>query len=318
MLTIAFISCADLSRYHFSKLNPLLTHDDQAACDFLQAQGHTIKAIAWGMPIHILKELSCDLIIIRSPWDYMESEQKRQGFMHWLSLLNEAELPLENPYQIMRWNLDKRYLLELGTSGVPIPQTLLLSEDELSFNAIDLAVKDWHQAVVKPCIGAAAQDTYLLNKNTIGAFFEQYSLLKPGRAFLLQPFIPTIAEEGEWSCIFFNNSYSHAVLKRPQKGHWLVQDERGGTVESAAPPSLIKDFALHTYEVLRSLLKEKSSFAGSLLYARIDIMPGPLLGEIELVEPELFFLDRPGLKPNKNALEQFHEGIQKRVKKSIR
>ena len=33
--------------------------------------------------------------------------------------------------------------------------------------------------------------------------------------YLVQPFIAEVAIEGEWSLLFFDGAYSHAVLKRP-------------------------------------------------------------------------------------------------------
>jgi hypothetical protein len=55
-------------------------------------------------------------------------------------------------------------------------------------------------------------------------------------------------------------------------------------------------------------LKEKFDVC-DLLYARLDVFPGLYISELELVEPELFFLDRRTMKPNVRALQLFHDGI---------
>jgi len=315
VLKIAFVTCADLGRFYVSEKDPKFTRDDQPACDFLTTHGHEVHALLWGTSISTVKEQAFDCIVIRSPWDYTDSEANMKGFVLWLSLLEEAELPLLNPYKIARWNLDKHYLLELAAEGIAIPHTEILRHDEEPALKIKEAIRRWQRVVLKPCIGAAARDCFVVTPDNYWQILQAFPLIKHQRSFLLQPFLPSIMEEGEWSCIFLHHAFSHAVWKLPKSGDWRVQDELGGQTQSLDAPSDIRALAEQTFSSLLRLLHKKFDEEPYLLYARIDIMPGPVVGEIELVEPELFFLKRPSLEPNIDALNKFYEGIIQTTKR---
>src|SRR5688572_24089845 len=113
MRKIGFITCADLSRYNVSPRNPLLTYDDQTACDHLMSHGYDVKPVVWGTPAFEILNQRFDLLIVRSAWDYMDSEQNRVGFLAWLKELDDHQVPVANSYQVLRWNLDKHYLRDL-------------------------------------------------------------------------------------------------------------------------------------------------------------------------------------------------------------
>ncbi len=53
-----------------------------------------------------------DLIVMRSPWDY---PQRIAEFLAWLDSLPASRVL--NPPALIRWNLDKRYLLDLEALG---------------------------------------------------------------------------------------------------------------------------------------------------------------------------------------------------------
>ena len=98
---------------------------------------------------------------------------------------------------------------------------------------------------------------------------------------LVQPFVPEVQDPGEWSLIFLDGVFSHAVVKRPAAGDFRVQEEFGGTRHPAdAPPELVAQA-----ERVLALAGERT------LYARVDgVVRGGLfqLLELELVEPSLF------------------------------
>ena len=104
---------------------------------------------------------------------------------------------------------------------------------------------------------------------------------------LVQPFLPEVASEGEWSLVFFGGQYSHAALKRPARGDFRVQWEFGGRAELDTPsPGLIEQAS----EALSKLGSE-------VLYARVDgLNQGGrfVLMEMEVNEPALFL----GLSPD--------------------
>ena len=116
--------------------------------------------------------------------------------------------------------------------------------------------------------------------------------------------------------MFLNGNYSHCVLKHPKQGDWRVQDELGGSVRSIDCPDDIRRFGEQTIELLQRFLVDKFGERGqSLLYCRMDVLPGNLMSEVELVEPELHFLDRRTMKGDPRALQLFFEGIRTAVDK---
>lgn len=105
------------------------------------------------------------------------------------------------------------------------------------------------------------------------------------------------------------------MLKRPGKNQWLVQDELGGSVESMMPPEDAKAVA---DIVMKKLAHAYSTSTGKLwikpVYARIDLIrihANFAVSELELVEPELFFLARSknACIPNAHALECFRRHL---------
>jgi hypothetical protein len=98
---------------------------------------------------------------------------------------------------------------------------------------------------------------------------------------MVQRFINEVLTIGEWSLLFFNNEFSHAVIKLPKVGDFRVQEDFGGSSEAAIPPPQLVEDARH----ILSLIDEP------LLFARVDgvEIDGRLcLMELELIEPFLF------------------------------
>jgi glutathione synthase/RimK-type ligase-like ATP-grasp enzyme len=287
--------------------NPLLTHDDQIAVYYLQAKGCSVEPVIWGTP---QGRLEFDALIVRSPWDYMDSENTRAGFFNWLAEIDRRGMRLLNSFPVLRWNLDKHYLIELNQAGVPIVPTEYI-EVGVSLEVVDAAFERYGAIVVKPCIAAAAKDTFLIQDAVELTQIKQHlQTIRGLRSFMVQPFVDGIRTQGEWSLVFLNESYSHAVWKLPKPGGWLVQDELGGSVQSAHPPEEVLGCAEDAFAKLQQILFKRFGEKSRLLYARVDVLPGFRIGELELVEPELFFLDRRTNEPNIPALQKFAEGLQ--------
>src|SRR3546814_2436579 len=49
-----------------------------------------------------------------------------------------------------------------------------------------------------------------------------------GQRRLVQPLMPGIFTEGEFSLFFFGGRFSHAIVKRPASGDFRVQEQFGG------------------------------------------------------------------------------------------
>jgi glutathione synthase/RimK-type ligase-like ATP-grasp enzyme len=145
----------------------------------------------------------------------------------------------------------------------------------------------WQKTILKPAVSGAARHTYLLTPDTLVSQEAVFRQLVTHEAMLLQPFQEDIVTRGEVSLMVFGGVYSHAVLKVAKQGDFRVQDDFGGSV--------------HDYQAT----PEEIAFAEQAvaacdtmpLYARVDILTdneGQIaLGELELIEPELWFRNNP-------------------------
>ena len=94
--------------------------------------------------------------------------------------------------------------------------------------------------------------------------------------------MPSVISEGEYSLFYFNNIYSHALLKKPASKDFRVQEEFGAEHTSISPEKLL----------LRSAEKVLCQIPSATLYARLDFVRNNnefLLMEAELIEPALYF-----------------------------
>lgn len=300
---IGFVTASDLSRYFPSPTDPLLTHDDAVMKRVLVAAGHSVVPVVWGTDPRLL--VAFDVLIVRSPWDYMDSDENRRGLFEWLRAVAGLGIRLENDLRWLLWNSDKIYLSELADLGVPVVPTRFLGVTDAADTAwLGSYFKANGPFVLKPSVSAAARDTFLIEgpdaaqylSSANGKVEGDFSDWRGSRTFMLQPFLPEIKTRGEWSLVYFDGLFSHAVHKRPADGAWLVQDELGGSVLSAEPPAAVFTVA---EQGVRALAKVGERLGiGLPLYLRIDVIEaesstrGPLIGELEMIEPELFFLTR--------------------------
>ena len=213
-----------------------------------------------------------DAFVIGSTWDYMT---RADEFLDQLTHF-AATRPLLNPLEIVKWNSDKRYLHDLENRGVPIvPTQHLPSPDRAKIDAA-FAHFDADEIVVKPAVGAGAWRQLRLRRDQ--AIDERE--LHDG-ALLVQPFLPTILDEGEYSFVYFDREFSHCTRKTPVDGDYRIQAEYGGRDLPHSPDD--RD--------LRSAQRVVDAIDGPLLYARVDmIRDGDELRviELELIEPYLY------------------------------
>lgn len=252
---------------------PQLAADDRLLQRALRERGHRADAVVWDDPDAAWQ--AYDLIVVRSCWDY---HLRPDVFLGWIARLEQLGAPLLNPPALLRWNLNKRYLLDLAARGVPVVPTVYLERGTTADLAALLAERGWGEAVVKPAIAATAFHTW----RTSAAAGEQkrFAALLAERSMLVQPLMPQIAD-GEWSLLCFGGTYNHAVLKRPAPGDFRSQDDFGGTVEPREPPP---GLVAQSMTVLAQL-------DTPWLYARVDglLVDGVFtLMELELIEPSLF------------------------------
>lgn len=207
----------------------------------------------------------------------------------WFALLDRLEaekIRVSNPVSILRWNSDKAYLAELDAAGIPSVPTIwsalldrvALEEARKTFNVETL--------IVKPPISGGADGTFRLERD------DAVPDSVAGQRMMIQPYLPNIAEEGEYSLFYFAGVLSHSILKRPAKGDFRVQEQYGGQEEAVTAPEGALTLAQRAFTATAEITKTQT-----LAYARVDILRDGdgvfRLMELELIEPSLFLRFAP-------------------------
>lgn len=252
-------------------------HYDDLLLQPLKELGWLAEFIPWdqaNVPWH-----KYDAVIIRSTWDYQANSEK---FIYVLTEIENSGATLINPLEIVKWNINKVYLKELESNGVEIVPTVWL--EQFDFQAIDSYFKLFNsdQIIIKPTISAGADNTFWLKKESYHSLQAILEKSLADKQLMLQPFIPAVIDEGEFSLFYFNDSFSHCILKTPKKGDFRVQEEFGSCIKSIDPGS----------ELLAAAVNTLKSLPSKVLYARIDLVKyqnSYKVMEVELIEPSLYF-----------------------------
>ncbi|WBQ12704.1 hypothetical protein L2D00_12735 [Hyphomonadaceae bacterium BL14] len=220
-----------------------------------------------------------DGFMIGTVWDY---PPKLALFLETLDRL-AGHGPVWNPPSLVRWNIEKTYLKALESAGAPSIPTLWRARADDSAIRDGFAMFDTDRLVVKPLVGGGAWRQALVRR---GEALPGADALPPG-ACLIQPFLPGVPEEGEYSLIFFGGEFSHALVKRPKAGDYRVQSMFGAREEVWTPSEA--ELAL-----ARSVLDAAAQITGEadLLYARVDMVRGLdgqlAVMELEIIEPYFY------------------------------
>jgi len=216
------------------------------------------------------------LAVVRSTWDYTP---RRDEFVAWAERV-ESLTRLENSAATLRWNTDKRYLRELVGRGIPVVPTHWIEPGDAARFPFD------GPFVVKPAVSAGAKDTARYSPADEKPATDHVRRLQAtGRVVMVQPYLAQLDEAGETGMIYLDGVYSHAI----RKGAILRSDLKyvGGLYAT-------EDIGRRDpTEPERRLAEQVLAAVPRTLYARVDVAPGPegdpLLLELELTEPSLFF-----------------------------
>ncbi|MBA2663325.1 MAG: hypothetical protein H0U74_13640 [Bradymonadaceae bacterium] len=216
------------------------------------------------------------LTIIRSTWNYYHD---RAGFVDWAERVTTVS-ELQNSASVVRWNSHKGYLLELARRGVRVvPSELIEAGQAASLEAI-CAAHNWSHVVVKPAVSAGSFETHTMRAGALDT--TTFARLMAERDVLVQPYIDAVDTYGERSLIVIDGELSHSVRKHPR---FAGQHE-----QISGPHPITPAERAFSRQVL-------ASFDEALLYARVDLVPDvdgqPMLTELELIEPSLFFRFSP-------------------------
>jgi hypothetical protein len=248
--------------------------DDAELVPALAEHGLHARWLSWDDP----DTLTADLVILRATWDYIE---RLDEFLEWTTKVRN----LANAPEVVAWNTDKRYLVDLAEAGVPvIPSQFIAPGERMRIPS--------GETVIKPAVGAGSVGAQRFSDDD-DARRHIAALHDAGRTALVQPYDPRV-EDGETALVFLGGRQSHAFTKGPilpSPGSKPTFDESGTYAEESLTPA-DPDFEL--WDVGHAALAAAAARLGidvvDLLYARVDVIGGPAdpqLLELELVEPSL-------------------------------
>ncbi len=244
----------------------------------LRQSGHTIQAIDWKAPISDFSD--ADAVVVGTPWNYQDYQQ---DFLNKLENIEKSGLKLYNSAQTIKWNVNKSYLKDLAKQGASTVPTLWVNEPTKMDIQSVFDTYDTSGVVVKRQIGAGAHGQSLYKR---GDEIPDGILLD--RPAMIQPFMPAIQTEGEYSYIFIDGEYSHALLKTAKAGDYRIQSSYGGTETPIQP----EESDIQAAQDILSFIPFETP-----LYARIDLLRGSegklLLMELEMIEPYLYPVEGP-------------------------
>lgn len=244
--------------------------------DAFVAAGHDCAWVAWDDPA--FDPGAFDAVIVRATWNYVTDPD---GFLAWCQRVS-SESVLVNPVQTVAWNIDKLYLRELAGRSLPVVPTRFYAKNARPELRCDLAELGWEDIVVKPRISAGSFLTRRFRPGETEHAQEFLLHLLAKRDAMVQPYIEGVDGLGEHSLMFFAGEPSHVVRKHARF------DGGEESVSEAMEPTEFE------CDVLRDVL---AAIPVPHAYGRLDLMPdsdgNPLISEVELIEPSLFFQQRP-------------------------
>jgi O-ureido-D-serine cyclo-ligase len=231
---------------------------------------------------------SFDAVLLRSPWNCID---RLPAFLGWCEKV-DAITHLLNPLSAVRWGLDKIYLNDLASYGVPtIPSKFIGLGDSPVTTLRKFLIENVHvsEVVVKPTVGSYSRGVQRFKRRMESEATEHIAkLLNNGTDVILQPYLESVDCNGETNLTYFDGKYSHAI----RKSAMLMPD---GNVNV---PTFEFRKACVAEEDERHLaaaaLGAATSYLGikrPLLYGRVDVVRdssgSPMVLELEICEPSL-------------------------------
>jgi len=261
----------------------------------LRGAGLRVEALPWDAPDADFA--SARLTLLRSTWNYPERPSE---FLAWVDRVARVTT-LHNPPEVVRWNAHKSYLLDLKSRGVPVAPTHLVRRGDLEPLAHVMAARGWREVVVKPAVSAGSRGTLRVGPGPSSGERGEAHLraLAAREDALVQPYLSSVEGPGERAIVWIDGAPTHAVRKSPR----FSADAES---VSAAVPIAADEAAL-----ARQAVAAAPGPTAPLLYARVDVARGddgaPVVMELELIEPSLFFLQSPA------ALDRYVTAVLRRL-----
>lgn len=244
-----------------------------------------VRVVSWDDPSVDWAEF--DVTVIRSTWDYPERIAEFRGFIDRVSRLTR----LVNDVGAINWNLDKHYLAELASVGIPVVPTRYVAPGGASPEVNRLSV-------VKPTVGAGSSGARRCEPGEVAAHVE--FLHAAGFTAMVQPYLEQLDQHGE---------SAHCYVPGADGGLELSHVFRKGAILTSTEVEQEGDLFAKEDIAPRAPSAEERAVADAVLaspvvgrfadvrFARVDVAPtpdGPVVMELELIEPSFYFSSAPG------------------------
>ncbi len=275
-----------------------------------------------------------DSIFVSSVWNAADYYTEFLAWIHSCEkngkkLINDKELLLLGVHKDTYLGLLKE---QFGDQDAPAgsitPSVFIKPGDEFQSLALmqrDLALKDkiWQgELVIKPIVSAEGRDTYLItdkpellrgSDNKYTSFKDAESIVqqllkKDGtRGLIVQPFMHSVETNGEYQLMFFENQFSHAIVKAKGFGNRVASAKKA--VSEAELPSGMLDFAQRIMQFY------STKFPHGVTRARLDFFvgeKGAVLCEAEVVDPHAN-IRRFSAEQKKSIISRYAQALLKRT-----
>ncbi|OQE24474.1 hypothetical protein PENSTE_c007G00571 [Penicillium steckii] len=274
----------------------------------LSDRGASITTKRWIDEDILVSILEYDIVTFLWAEDYIQHPTEFREFLTQSkkkieSISTSANRPcFVNPIELVQWNMDKRYLLEMQDAGFDIPKTEIFEAQSFGCSsALHQRLCEFQcsgRVVLKPAISASSTNTRLI-QDISAPSAEDFTYLNMciegglGSSLVVQQFEPSIAE-GEYSFTFVGQTLNHVVLKTPRSGDFRCQSELGGSLDHKS----IEEIDITTLSIVKSIfamLRDRfgSTQTGKMGYVRVDGLVTKnrpfIVMEIEAIEPHLYF-----------------------------
>ena len=268
MTRIGFLACADTLPGDGPRRGDAFEHDIEIAAlrPAFESAGLQLVEIDWRAPLEEFDGMA--MVLLGTAWDYQDHPTE---FLVKLGALEGKGIRVCNPPEVVRWNAEKTYLRQLEERGSTTIPTVWLPDAGREDVLVAMDAFETGRVVVKRQVGAGG-----LGQHSFTRSEPPPSGWRMGHACMIQPFLPSISEEGEYTFVFIDGQFSHGVLKRAAKGDYRIQSLYGGTESDYVPEPADLERA---QAVLAALPFD------DLLYCRIDMARLPT-GELAVMEAE--------------------------------
>jgi len=300
MKKIAILASDNMIPGHPQERKDFFERDEQMGklVPAFAAQGMSLDLIRWRDAAERADDYAAMLPLF--VWDYFEGNEA--AFTAEMAKA-EAKTKLFNRFKVLNWNSNKSYLDELEREGAPVISTITVERVTETGVARAFEELETDTLVIKPQVGGGAWRQVLYKK---GDPFPSKDELPPDGA-MIQAFLPSVVEEGEYSFLYFGGKFSHGLNKRPKKGDYRIQSLYGGTEETYKPSAQERNSA-------RAVL---NALDFTPLYARVDLLRGRdgklKLIELEMIEPYLYLSHAEGEAGENKGAQKLAEALAKRL-----